>query len=47
MCFDLPTFISNSGRWVRAHDLAAQGAREAIGDLQAKITVQPIVQGQY
>jgi hypothetical protein len=44
---DLPTFISNSGRWVRAHDLAAQGAREAIGNLQSKITIQPIVQGQY
>jgi hypothetical protein len=44
---DLPSFISNSGRWVRAHDLAAQGAREAIGSLQSKITIQPIVQGQY
>ncbi len=44
---DLPTFISNSGRWVRAHDLAAQGVREAIGNLQSKITIQPIVQGQY
>jgi hypothetical protein len=44
---DLPNFISNAGRWVRAHDLAAQGAQEAVASLQSKITVQPIVQGQY
>ena len=44
---DLPNFISNGGRWVRAHDLAAQGAQEAIANLQSKLTVQPIVQGQY
>ena len=44
---DLPNFISNAGRWVRAHDLAAQGALEAVASLQSKITVQPIVQGQY
>jgi hypothetical protein len=44
---DLPTFISNSGRWVRAHDLAAQGAEASIDNLQSKISVQPIVQGQY
>ena len=44
---DLPNFISNVGRWVRAHDLAAQGAQEAVANLQTKITVQPIVQGQY
>jgi TolB-like protein len=44
---DLPTFISNSGRWVRAHDLAAQGGQEAVESLQDKLTVQPIVQGQY
>jgi len=45
--FDLPSFISNAGRWVRAHDLAAQGAQEAVANLQSKITVQPIVEGQY
>lgn len=44
---DLPNFISNAGRWVRAHDLAAQGAQEAVANLQSKITVQPIVEGQY
>jgi len=44
---DLPTFISNSGRWVRAHDLAAQGSEACVDNLQSKITVQPIVQGQY
>jgi len=44
---DLPTFIANSGRWVRAHDLAAEGSEASIDNLQSKITVQPIVQGQY
>jgi len=44
---DLPTFINNSGRWVRAHDLAAQGAKEAIDNLQSKITIEPLLQGQY
>jgi TolB-like protein len=44
---DLPSFLSNAGRWVRAHDLAAQGAQEAVANLQSKITVQPIVEGQY
>jgi len=45
--FDLPTFIANNGRWVRANDLTAQGAQAALENLQDKITVQPIVQGQY
>lgn len=44
---DLPNFISNAGRWVRAHDLAAEGVQKAVASLQSKITVQPIVQGQY
>lgn len=44
---DLPTFISNSGRWVRAHDLAAQGSEEAVESMQDRLTIQPIVQGQY
>ena len=44
---DLPDFIANGGRWVRAHDLAVQGSEASIDDLQAKITVEPIVQGQY
>jgi hypothetical protein len=44
---DLPNFISNAGRWVRAHDLAAQGVQTAIANLQSKVSVQPIVQGQY
>lgn len=44
---DLPNFISNAGRWVRAHDLAAGGAQTALENLQSKVSVQPIVQGQY
>jgi hypothetical protein len=44
---DLPNFLSNGGRWVRAHDLAAQGVQEAVANLQSKVTIQPIVQGQY
>jgi hypothetical protein len=44
---DLPNFLSNAGRWVRAHDLAAEGVQAAVANLQSKVTVQPIVQGQY
>jgi hypothetical protein len=44
---DLPNFISDKARWVRAHDLAAEGAKEALVNLQSKVTVEPIVQGQY
>jgi hypothetical protein len=45
--FDLPNFIHNTGRWVRAHDLAAQGVQKAIISLQDKVTIEPLVQGQY
>jgi hypothetical protein len=43
---DLPNFLANKGRWVRAHDIAAQGVQEALEDLQDKVTVEPILQGK-
>ncbi|MGH7933746.1 MAG: hypothetical protein ACREQN_11355 [Candidatus Binataceae bacterium] len=43
---DLPSFISNQGRWVRAHDIAAKGVQEALGNLHSSLTIKPIVQGQ-
>jgi hypothetical protein len=43
---DLPNFLANKGRWVRAHDIAAQGVQEALEDLQDKLTVEPILQGK-
>jgi hypothetical protein len=43
---DLPNFLANKGRWVRAHDIAAQGVQEALEDLQEKLTVEPILQGK-
>jgi hypothetical protein len=43
---DLPNFLSNRGRWVRAHDIAAQGVQESLEDLQSKLTVEPILQGK-
>lgn len=44
--FDLPNFIANKGRWVRAHDIAQEGVNGALADLYSKLTVQPVVQGQ-
>jgi hypothetical protein len=44
---DLPNFIANTGRWVRAEDLAEQGAQEALVNLQNKVTIESAVQGQY
>lgn len=44
---DLPNFIANTGRWVRAEDLAAQGAQDSLANLQKKVTVEAVVQGQY
>ncbi|MGH7840114.1 MAG: hypothetical protein ACREQD_07340 [Candidatus Binataceae bacterium] len=44
---DISTFIAHNGRWVRANDLTAEGAQAALENLQDKLTVQPIVQGQY
>ncbi len=44
--FDLPNFIANKGRWVRAHDIAQEGVNAALANLYSKLTVQPVVQGQ-
>lgn len=44
--FDLPNFIANKGRWVRAHDIAQEGVNAALANLYSKLTIQPVVQGQ-
>jgi len=44
--FDLPNFIANKGRWVRAHDIAQEGVDAALANLYSKLTIQPVVQGQ-
>ncbi len=44
--FDLPNFIANKGRWVRAHDIAQEGVNASLANLFSKLTVQPVVQGQ-
>jgi TolB-like protein len=44
--FDLPNFIANKGRWVRAHDIAQEGVEASIANLYSKLTIQPVVQGQ-
>ncbi|MGH7915914.1 MAG: hypothetical protein ACREQE_00480 [Candidatus Binataceae bacterium] len=43
---DLPRFISNEGRWVRAQDIAAEGAQEALNNLHSSLAIRPIVQGR-
>jgi hypothetical protein len=43
--FDLPNFLSNKARWVRAQDIASEGAQASINDLYSKLTIQPILQG--
>lgn len=44
--FDLPHFIANKGRWVRAHDITQEGVEAALSNLYSKLTIQPVVQGQ-
>jgi hypothetical protein len=44
---DLPRFIENRGRWVRAYDIASEGVEGALTNLQSKVTIEPVVQGQY
>jgi hypothetical protein len=43
---DLPNFIQRGARWVRAHDIAAEGVQESLDNLQSKVTIQPVLQGQ-
>jgi hypothetical protein len=44
---DLPRFLENRGRWVRAYDIASEGVEGALTNLQSKVTIEPVVQGQY
>ena len=44
--FDLPNFLSNKARWVRAQDIASEGAQSSINNLYSKLTIQPILQGK-
>ena len=43
---DLPNFLENRARWVRAHDIAAQGIQGALDDLQSRLTIMPVLQGK-
>ena len=43
---DLPNFIQRGARWVRAHDIAAEGVQESLDNLQSNVTIQPVLQGQ-
>ncbi len=38
--FDVVAFVQNSGRWVRAHEIAAEGVDEAVDDLHKKLNLQ-------
>ncbi|HEX4210911.1 MAG TPA: hypothetical protein VHY56_10995 [Candidatus Binataceae bacterium] len=44
--FDLPNFLSNKARWVRAQDIASEGCQASINDLYSKVNIQPILQGK-
>jgi len=37
--FDLANFVQRSGRWVRAHEIAAEGTKEAIADLHGELNL--------
>ena len=43
----IPHFIQNKGRWVRAHDIAQEGVNAALTNLYSKLTIQPVLPGQY
>jgi hypothetical protein len=43
---DLPSFLQSGARWVRAHDIAAQGIQGALDDLQSRLTIMPVLQGK-
>jgi len=53
--FDVVAFVQNSGRWVRAHEIAAEGVDQAVEDLHTKLNLQqqgpsfalPQYQGKY
>src|SRR5262249_49745886 len=37
--FNLANFVQTSGRWVRAHEIAAEGVKEAVTDLHDRVTL--------
>jgi hypothetical protein len=37
--FDLANFVQRSGRWVRAHEIAAEGVKEAVADLHGDLNL--------
>lgn len=39
--FDLPAFLNNRGRWVRASDIAQHGVDEAVNNLRDKLNFVP------
>jgi hypothetical protein len=38
--FDLANFVQRSGRWVRAHEIAQEGVKEAVADLHGDLNLQ-------
>jgi hypothetical protein len=38
--FDVVAFVQNSGRWVRAHEIAAEGVDQAVEDLHSKLNLE-------
>jgi curli biogenesis system outer membrane secretion channel CsgG len=38
--FDLANFVQRSGRWVRAHEIALEGATEAVASLHGDLNLQ-------
>lgn len=38
--FDLANFVQRSGRWVRAHEIAQEGVREAVANLHGDLNLQ-------
>ena len=37
--FDLANFVQRSGRWVRAHEIAQEGVKEAVADLHGELNL--------
>jgi hypothetical protein len=42
--FDLANFVQRSGRWVRAHEIAQEGVKEAVADLHGDLNLSQNVQ---
>jgi hypothetical protein len=38
--FDLANFVQRSGRWVRAHEIALEGVKEAVANLHGDLNLQ-------